>query len=173
MPKNKSENIVIPYSYENLQDKDNLINYCKLADFNLSSISHSKIKNYVMHYLYTIEELNPSEKHLFTFLYDFKSQQKYLPWIVITNSKIAYILWISEATISRQLRTLQTYNLIIEDENRFKERVLIVNENIDTWWIAVDEKKISYIEEFRKHLASSNVQLTSEYKLVKNELKWK
>lgn len=169
MLKDKSQNIVIPYNYENLKDKDNLIKYCKLADFNLSSISHSKMKNYVMHYLYMIEELNPSEKLLFTFLYDFKSQQKYLPWIVVNNSKIAYILWISEATISRQLKTLIIYNLVIEDDNRFKERVLIVNENIHTWWIVIDEKKISYIEEFRKHLASSNVQLTSEYKLAKKD----
>jgi hypothetical protein len=38
---------------------------------------------------------------LFTFIYDLKAQQKYLPWINLNQAKIAMILRKSPATISK------------------------------------------------------------------------
>ena len=158
--------------YSDLNNKENLFRYCEYVDsINLKKVNHSKIKNYVMNYLYMIEELTSAEKYLFCFLYDFKSQQKFLPWLEIKYSKIAYMLWISKSTISKIFKKLFEYNIIIEWLNIFNEKILIINEDITTWWIAINEERLSYLEESRKHFASSNVQLSEEYKIY-SKVKW-
>ena len=58
-------------------------------------------------------------------------------------------------------------NLLLEGRNKFNEKVLIINENIDTWKVNLYENELSSLEELRKHCASSNVQLTQEYKIHK------
>jgi hypothetical protein len=79
MFKNLVNDKVIKFDYINLNENKNLFKYCELADVNLLKIPHSNMKNYVMNYLYMSKNLKDREIMLFTFLYDFKSQQKYLP----------------------------------------------------------------------------------------------
>jgi len=151
--------------YSDLNNKENLFMYCKYVDtINLKKINHSKLKNYVTNYLYMVEELTSAEKYIFIFLYDFKSQQKFLPWLQIKYSKIAYMLWISKSTIWKTLKKIIKYNIIIEGLNIFNEKILIINEDISKWLVVINWEKLSYLEEFRKHMASSNVQLSEEYK---------
>jgi len=73
------ENKVIEFQYENLDNPTELMNFCEMSNVNLKTLQHSKIKNYVMNNLYLADELNDSDKILFTFIYDYISQQKYLP----------------------------------------------------------------------------------------------
>jgi len=155
---------VIPFEYEELYDEDKLYEYCKLADFKFKTINTSSMKNYVTNFLFMVEELSSAEKYIFYFLYDLKSQQRYMHWLVINNKKIAMLLWLSESIVSRTIRKLVLYSMIYLWINKYNEKVIIINEVIDKWWVAINETRLSYIEEFRKHLASSNVQLTEEYK---------
>jgi len=148
--------------------KEKLMEYCKLNDIDLRTIHHSRMKNYVMNNLYCADELSENEKFLFTFLYDLKAQQRYLPWVNINQEKLAFILWKSKGTISRDINTLIHYNLIIKTKDRFNEVVLIPNENINTWWVAIDSERLSFLEEKRKHTASSHKQLETEYKSHSN-----
>jgi hypothetical protein len=70
----------------------------------------------------------------------------------------------SESTVSKAIRKLIKFNLLIEGKNKFEEKILLVNENINTWKIDLHKNELSSLEEFRKHCASSNVQLSEEYK---------
>lgn len=157
-------NKVIENSYDNLHIKEKLMEYCEKNDIDLRTIHHSRIKNYVMNSLYCADELSENEKFLFTFIYDLKAQQRYLPWIHISQEKLAFILWKSKGTISKDINSLISKNLIIKAKNRFNETVLIPNENINTWWVSIDMERLSFLEEKRKHTASSHKQLESEYK---------
>jgi len=161
-------NKVIENNYDNLHIKEKLMEYCELNDIDIRTIHHSRIKNYVMNNLYCADELSENEKFLFTFLYDLKAQQRYLPWVNINQEKLAFILWKSKGTISRDINTLIRYNLIIKAKDRFNETVLIPNENINTWWVAIGTERLSFLEEKRKHTASSHKQLESEYKSYSN-----
>ena len=69
---------VIPFEYEELYDEDKLYEYCKLADFKFKTINTSSMKNYVTNFLFMVEELSSAEKYIFYFLYDLKSQQRYM-----------------------------------------------------------------------------------------------
>ena len=111
-----------------------------------------------------VDELSSAEKYIFFFLYDLKSQQKYVHWLAINNKKIAMLLWVSESIVSRTIKTLALYKMVYLWVNKYNEKVIIINEVIDKWWVATNEVRLSYIEEFRKHLASSNIQQTEEYK---------
>lgn len=157
-------NEIIDFNYESINTIDWLMEHCIKADFDIRSIHHSKIKNYVMNPIYIADELSDNEKVLFTFIYDLKAQQKYLPWIYINQEKLAFILWKSASTISRDIQTLIEYNLIFKAKDRFWETLLIPNENINTWGVAIDEERLSFLEELRKHTATSNTQLSDEYK---------
>jgi hypothetical protein len=72
-------NKIIDFSYQDIETKNGLMDYCKLSDVDIRNIHHSKIKNYVMNSIYCSDELSDNEKLLFTFIYDLKAQQKYLP----------------------------------------------------------------------------------------------
>jgi hypothetical protein len=72
-------NKVIQFNYSNLTKENNILEYSRLASFDLKSIPHSKMKNYVTNFLCMTEELSSAEKYIFYFLYDLKSQQRYLP----------------------------------------------------------------------------------------------
>jgi len=164
------KNNIIEFEYKNLNSKEWLMIHCELSDVNLKSIHHSKIKNYVMNSLYCSDELSDNEKLLFIFIYDLKAQQKYLPWIHINQERIAYILGKSVSSISRDINTLIDKNLIFKINNRFNDCIIVPNENIYNWWISIDLDKLNFLEEKRKHNASSNVQINNEYK---NYLKMK
>ena len=169
MSKDWVDNKIIQFDYTDLNDKESLMRYCELADINLTSIPHSNMKNYVMNYLYMSKDLKDREIIVFMFLYDFKSQQKYLPWFVVNNRKLAYMLWIHETTVSKSINKLIEFNLLVIGKNKFNEKVLLINENINTWKINLYENELSSLEEFRKHCASSNVQLSEEYKTYKKK----
>ena len=79
MTKKEVTNKVIQFDYSDLYNKTKLMKYCELANISLSGIHHSNMKNYVMNYLYMSKDLKPNDILIFIFLYDFKSQQKYLP----------------------------------------------------------------------------------------------
>lgn len=162
------KNTVIEFEYENLDDITELMYFCDMSEINLKTLQHTKMKNYVMNNLYLADELNDSDKVLFTFIYDYKSQQKYLPWIQVTQEKLATMLGKSKSSISKSLKNLIQYNLIIKAKNRYGETIFIPNENIKTWWTAIDMQRLSLLEETRKHTASSNKQLTDEYNIHKN-----
>jgi len=155
---------VIEFNYESIHTPKGLHEHCNMSDVDIRKVDHSKPKNYVTNLLYSTEELSDIEKLVFLFIYDLKAQQKYLPWIKVNQKKIAFILGVSESTVSRAFLNLIRYNLLIESENRFGEKIIIPNENINTWWVAIDSNKLSVLEELRKHIASSNRQLTEEYK---------
>jgi len=160
---------VIEFTYDSISTPKGLKDHCNLSSVDIRSIHHSKTKNYVTNLLYCTEELSDIEKLIFLFIYDLKAQQKYLPWIQVNQKKIAFILGVSESTVSRAFLNLIRYNLLIESENRFGEKIIIPNENILTWWVAIDSNKLSILEELRKHIASSNRQLTEEYKTQMKE----
>ena len=172
MSKNWVEDKIIQFDYTNLNDKNNLMRYCELADINLSKIPHSKMKNYVINNLLMSNDLKCNDKYLFMFLYDLKSQQKYLPGLNISNLKIAFILWISDTTVWRAIKNLESFNLIIDTKDRFDERILIINENIITWKLNLYNDRLTRIEELRKHMAGSNVQLTNDYKSFIKQSNW-
>ncbi len=158
-------NEVINFDYQNLDSKKWMMLHCKLSDVNLKSFHHSKTKNYVTNNIYcSSDELSETERLIFLFIYDLKAQQKYLPWIHINQDKIAFILWKSKAVISRSINNLISYNIIIKEKDRFWEYMYIPNENIDKWWVSIDIDRLNFLEEKRKHTASSNTQLTEEYK---------
>ena len=167
MTKKEITNKVIQFDYTDLHTKTKLMKYCELANFNLSSVPHSKMKNYVMNYLYMNKDLKPNEILIFIFLYDFKSQQKYLSWLVTNNKKISFMTWIHDSIVSKSIKRLIDFNLLIKWKNKFDEKVLLINENIDTWKVNLYENELSILEELRKHCASSNKQLTEEYKAHK------
>lgn len=154
----------ILHDYEALNEKENLMNYCKECDVDIRSIPHSKMKNIVTNRLYICGELNDLEKLVFITIYDLKAQQKYLPWVNITQERLAQILCKSKSSISKALNNLSKYNLIFKRKDRFWDKILIPNENIDDWGVAIDTDKLSLMEEKRKHTASSNKQLETEYK---------
>lgn len=161
---------IIEFNYQDLDSKEGLINHCKMSDINLKQVNHTKMKNYVMNNLYCADEINDSERMIFTIFYDLKSQQKYLPWITTSQEKIWLILNKSSWTISAGIKKLIQFNMLIKQKDRFGAVIFIPNENINTWWVSIDTDRLSYLEETRKHCASSNVQLTQEYKKhIKNE----
>lgn len=155
---------VIEFTYDNISTQEGLKNHCTLSSVDIRSIHHSKTKNYVTNLLYCSEELSETDKLIFMFIYDLKAQQRYLPWVQVNQKKIAFILGISESTVSRAFQNLTMYNLLIESENKFGDKIVIPNENILLWWVAINTNKLSVLEELRKHTASSNNQLTEEYK---------
>ncbi len=157
-------NKIINFNYLDLGSKQWLMNHCELSDINLKSFHHSKIKNYVMNSLYCTDELSDNEKLVYTFIYDLKAQQKYLPWIYINQWKIAFILWKSTSSISRDINSLIEKNLLIKSKDRFDETMIVPNENINTWAISVDTERLNFLEEKSKHTASSNTLLNKEYK---------
>lgn len=157
-------NKVIENNYDNLNIRDHLMKYCEMNDIDLRTIHHSRMKNYVMNYLYSADELSDNEKFIFTFIYDLKAQQRYLPWVAINQEKLAFILGKWKSTVSKHINSLIKYKLIIKAKDRFWENILIPNENINTWAVAIDSERLSFVEEKRKHTASSHKQLEWEYK---------
>lgn len=158
-------NEVIPFSYQNLDSKKWLMTHCKLSDINLKKFHHSKTKNYVTNNIYCCsDELSETERLIFLFIYDLKAQQKYLPWIHINQDKLALIIGKSTAVVSRAINNLVGYNMLIKEKDRFWDYMLIPNENIKQWWISIDTERLNFLEEKRKHTASSNTQLIQEYK---------
>jgi hypothetical protein len=79
-------------------------------------------------------------------------------------------LWMSVWKLRDSIKNLEKYNLIIQDTNAYGDKIIIINENILTWWIAIDKNKLGQIELFRKQLAGSNVQLIDWYNDYNSEL---
>jgi len=157
-------NEVIPFHYQNLDSKKWLIIHCELSDINLKKFHHSKTKNYVTNCIYCCsDELSETERIIFLFIYDLKAQQKYLPWVHINQDKLAFILWKSTAVVSRAINNLISYKILIKEKDRFWDYMLIPNENINLWGVSIDVDRLNFLEEKRKHTASSNTQLTKEY----------
>ena len=166
MPTNK----IIPFNYEWLVEEAKLYDYCRLTDFDLRKMNHSKTKNYVTNFVYMSEELTEKDKYVFLALLDFKSQQKFLYYLAISFKKLAGVLLMSVWKLRDSIKNLEKYNLIIQDTNAYGDKIIIINENILTWWIAIDKNKLGQIELFRKQLAGSNVQLIDWYNDYNSEL---
>jgi len=163
-------NKIIQFDYELLVQEGKLYDYCRLADFDLRTINHSKAKNYVTNIVYMSEELTEKDKYVFCALLDFKAQQKFLYYLAISIKKLAGVLWMSVWKLHGSIKNLETYNLIIQETNTYGDKIIIINENILTWWVAIDKNKLGQIELLRKQLAGSNVQLTDWYKNYNSEL---
>lgn len=154
--------------YENLNTTEWVMMYCKVSDINIRKINHSKPKNNVMNRIHC-SDINQTAKNIFIFLYDLKSQQKYLAWIYTNQKTISVILDISESVISNAILIMKDLNLIIEKVDRFGSKFLIPNEDYNSWNIDIDPLRLSKLEEIRKHCAWTNKQLTDEYKLHKEK----
>jgi len=154
----------INHLYKWLTEKNNLIKYCKESDVSLKEFNHSKLKNLITNELYSIKELKDNEKFLFLFLYDLKSQQKYLPWINLSQNSLSNILHKSKSTISKTLNSLIKKNLIIKNNiYQMEWKILIINENIETWKVNINVDTKNRLELLRKWLASNNIYLKDLY----------
>ena len=159
---------VLEFTYNNLDTEEGMVEYSELADtYNLRKGTHSKTKNYVINSLYSID-ISSQERELYLLLYDLLAQQKYLPSIQLNNTQISQILWKDKSTISKSINRLIEKNLLSKTQNIHGYDCYVVNENINTWWLAIDKKRLDLMELKRKHLAWLNTHHSEGYKDYKS-----
>lgn len=157
------QKILTEYDYDTIYNLDNHMKYCEMNHAHFKKWHKSWVKNIVMNSLYACDELITVEKYIFIYIYDMKAQQKYLPGIQTNQKSISLILWISDATLSRAIQKLVQSHMLVIWENQFWDKTFIPNENITTWWVSVDMKRLSHISALRKQNASQNQQVTEEF----------
>ena len=79
---------ILEFKYDGIDEEKGLMEYC--STYNLKKGTHSKPKNYLINSLYA-SDIGSTERDIFIFFYDMKSQQKYLPDIQINNVELAKI----------------------------------------------------------------------------------
>ena len=130
--------------------------------------AHTKMLNKVNDYIYSIENLSIKEKFIFMFVYDFKAQQKYTPWLIINNQFISDNLWISKSEISKIIKSLSDKNLLWY-KYVLDKKLLVPNEDIKSWDINLDKNRLISLENERTNMMRRNL----DFRELHIEYSWK